>query len=89
MARTQRTLSEPDLEAALLRKSVGVLAAGRHACADCGRTPLVGERMYRFGRTTTVCALCTPLRRAEPDAVELVRHFERGHTVRRVAPRAA
>jgi hypothetical protein len=45
--------------------------------------------MYRFGRTTTVCALCTPLRRAEPDAVELVRHFERGHTVRRVAPRAA
>jgi hypothetical protein len=89
MARTQRTLSEPDLEAALLRKSVGALAAGRHACADCGRTPLVGERMYRFGRTTTVCALCTPLRHAEPDAVELVRHFERGHTVRRVAPRAA
>jgi hypothetical protein len=89
MARTQRTLSEPDLETALLRKSVGALAAGRHACADCGRTPLVGERMYRFGSTSTVCALCTPLRRAEPDAVELVRHFERGHTVRRVAPRAA
>jgi hypothetical protein len=89
MARIHKTLSEPDLEAALLRKSVGVLMAGRHACADCGRTPLVGERMYRFGRAATVCALCTPLRKVEPDAVELVRHFERGHTVRRVAPRAA
>ena len=89
MSRTSKTLSEPDLEIALLRKSVGVLAAGRHACADCGRTPLVGERMYRFGHASTVCALCTPLRRAEPDAVELVRHFERGHTVRRVIPHAA
>jgi hypothetical protein len=89
MARTSKTLSEPDLELALLRKSVGALAAGRHACADCGRTPLVGERMYRFGRGSSVCALCRPLRRTEPDAVELVRHFERGHTVRRVTPRAA
>ncbi|HWH95085.1 MAG TPA: hypothetical protein VNT03_14580 [Baekduia sp.] len=89
MARSLRTLTESDLETALLRKSVGALAAGRHVCADCGRTPLVGERMYRFGRASAVCALCTPLRRAAPDAVELVRHFERGHTVRRVAPHAA
>ena len=89
MARALKTLDEPDLEAALLRKSVGNLTAGRTTCADCGRTPLVGERMYRFGRASSVCALCTPLRRTEPDAVELVRHFERGQTVRRVAPRAA
>ncbi|WCB95732.1 hypothetical protein DSM104299_04481 [Baekduia alba] len=89
MARTLRTLHETDLEAALLRKSVGSLTAGRSTCADCGRTPLVGERMYRYGRHSAVCALCTPLRRAEPDAVELVRHFERGHTVKRVARHAA
>jgi hypothetical protein len=89
MARTLRTLSEPDLELALLRKSVGSLTAGRHCCADCGRTPLVGERLYRFGRSSTVCELCTPLRRAEPDAVELVRHSERGITVRRIVPHAA
>lgn len=89
MARALRTLSESDLETALLRKSVGTLAAGRHRCADCGRTPLVGERMYRFGREASVCALCTPLRHSEPDAVELVRHSERGHTVRRVTPHAA
>src|SRR3954469_18446515 len=62
MARTLRTLHETDLEAALLRKSVGSLTAGRATCADCGRTPLVGERMYRFGRHAAVCALCTPQR---------------------------
>jgi hypothetical protein len=89
MARTPQTLSEPDLELALLRKGVGQLAAGRHACVDCGRTPLVGERLYRFRRHGLVCALCRPLQRAEPDAVELVRHFERGHTVRRVVRQAA
>jgi hypothetical protein len=89
MARMLPTLHETDLEAALLRKSVGSLTAGRSTCEDCGRTPLVGERMYRFGRHSAVCALCTPLRGAEPDAVELVRHFERGHTVKRVARHAA
>lgn len=89
MARTLRTLDETDLEAALMRKSVGSLAAGRAICADCGRTPLVGERLFRFGAATSVCELCTPLRRTEPDAVELIRHSERGITVRRIAPRAA
>jgi hypothetical protein len=89
MARTTRTLSEPDLELALLRKGVGALAAGRHACAECGRTPLVGERLFRFGRRDVVCALCRPLRRREPDAIELVRHAELGLTVRRVIRPAA
>jgi hypothetical protein len=89
MARALRTLSEPDLEIALLRKSVGTLAAGRHACADCGRTPLTGERMFRYKRHGSVCALCRPLHGGEPDAVEVVRHAERGHTVRRIVPHAA
>ena len=89
MARALKTFDEPDLEAALLRKSVGNLTAGRTTCADCGRTPLVGERMYRFGRAASVCALCTPLRDGEPDATELVLNFERGITVRRITPRAA
>lgn len=75
-------LSETDLERALLRKSVGRLAAGRHACHECGRTPLVGERIYVFARSLVVCALCRPRRRGEPERSELVRHSERGHTVR-------
>ncbi len=75
-------LSEPDLELALLRKGVGLLAAGRHHCAECGRTPLVGERVFVFARAATVCALCRPRRRGEPVSSEVVRHSERGHTVR-------
>jgi hypothetical protein len=89
MARTHRGLWESDLEAALLRKGVGALEAGRHTCADCGRTPLVGERIFRFHRHGTVCELCRRLRPAEPDGVEVVQHSERGHTVRLVLRRAA
>jgi hypothetical protein len=89
MARTAKALTEADLERALLRKSVGALVAGRHTCADCGRSPLVGESMYRFAAHEVVCALCRPRRRSEPEATELVRHFERGHTVRRIARDAA
>jgi hypothetical protein len=86
--------SEPrDLEVALLRKGVGALEAGRHACVDCGRTPLVGEVVYRFvagtrHRTALVCALCRPQHRTEPEGAELVRHSERGQTVRRLRPAA-
>lgn len=89
MARTAKALTEDDLERELLRKSVGALVAGRHVCVDCGRTPLVGERMFRFAAHELVCALCRPRRRSEPEAVELVRHFERGHTVRRITRAAA
>jgi hypothetical protein len=90
MTRFLKALTESDLELALLRKGVGARVAGRDACVDCARTPLVGERMYRFGSEPgAVCALCRPLRGEEPDAVELVRHFERGHTVRLVARHAA
>jgi hypothetical protein len=89
MARIARTLTEDDLERALLRKGVGDLVAGRQTCADCRRTPLFGERMYRFAAHELVCALCRPGRRSEPEAIEVVRHFERGHTVRRIARDAA
>jgi len=89
MARTAKTLHEDDLERALLRKSVGDLVAGRQTCADCGRTPLFGERMFRFAAHELVCALCRPARRSEPEAIEVVRHFERGHTVRRISRDAA
>ena len=89
MRTSPRPIQERDLELALLRKGVGRLEAGRHQCEDCGRTPLVGERVYRFSHHGLVCALCRPQRRSEPEAVELVRHFERGQTVRRVLRPAA
>jgi hypothetical protein len=82
-------LNESDLERELLRKSVDTLAAGRHRCADCGRTPLVGETQHQYERGTIVCELCRPLRRGEPLRSMRVRHSEYGHTVRVTARAAA
>lgn len=81
MSRTQ-SLSEPDLERELLRKSVSLMDAGRHRCSDCGRTPLVGEHAHVYGRGIVVCELCRPLRGEAPQRTELVRGEGRGATVR-------
>jgi len=67
----------------LLRRGVGALEADRDRCADCGRTPLVGEHVHLYARVQgIVCELCSSLRREHPVATELVRHSEHGHTVR-------
>jgi hypothetical protein len=82
MPRAVSTIDEHDLERALLRRSVGALATDQERCADCGRTPLIGERLYRYAAAATVCELCRPLRREEPASSERVRNSEYGHTVR-------
>jgi len=82
MTRHATTIGEQDLERELLRRSVGTLEEERHVCADCGRTPLIGETVYRYARGTSVCELCRQLRRGEPEHSLLVRHTEAGHTVR-------
>jgi hypothetical protein len=89
MLRPLLGISEPDLERALLRKGVGAREAGRHHCADCGRTPLVGERVFIFEPGAVVCALCRPRRRAAPVRAQTVQHSERGQTVRLRARAAA
>lgn len=48
MRTADATIDETDLERELLRKGVGALEAGRHRCDDCGRTPLVGERVHLY-----------------------------------------
>ena len=82
MARAASTIDEQDLERALLRKSVGALSVEMDRCTDCGRTPLIGETLYRFAAGEPVCELCRPLRRAEPAGRERVRNGEHGHAVR-------
>jgi hypothetical protein len=80
------TTDAEQLERSLLRRGVGLLAAGRHHCADCGRTPLIGEQVHLYGPSASVvCELCRPLRREPPEAIETVRHTERGQTVRLTA----
>lgn len=88
MPRRLAVPSSDDLERQLLRRSVGSLVSGRHCCEDCGRSPLVGETVFRYGRGVVVCALCRPARRREPDATAVVQHPERGQAVR-VRPRLA
>ena len=51
-------------------------------CAECGRTPLIGERVHRYERDA-VCELCRPRRRAEPLRTQLVLHLEHGLASRR------
>lgn len=82
MARAVQTIDEQDLERALLRKSVGTLAGRRDSCADCGRTPLIGEQLHHYAGGSTVCELCSPMRRGEPVQSERVRHSEAGLAVR-------
>ena len=81
MPRPLPTLLPSDLELRLLRKGVGALTAGRNRCSDCGRTPLFGEHVHRYGRSV-VCELCSTLRHESPDAVARVHHCEHGHTVK-------
>lgn len=89
MLRPLLGISEPDLERALLRKGVGAREARRRHCSDCGRTPLVGERVHLYARGAVVCELCRPRRRSPPEGSQTVRHSEHGHTVRPRAPLAA
>ncbi|MCK9250238.1 MAG: hypothetical protein M0P31_14835 [Solirubrobacteraceae bacterium] len=83
----RQLLAEADLERHLLRLSLGSLHAERLCCHRCGRTPLVGEVVYRYPRERTICALCRPSRRDEPLAAVPVRHGEEIRAQRISAPR--
>ena len=76
------SLDETDLERELLRKGVGDRAAECPSCVDCGRVPLIGERVYRYASVGAVCELCRQTRRARPESWATVRHVEHGLSVR-------
>jgi hypothetical protein len=70
-------------EISLVRPSMNALAAGRVGCADCHRTPLMGETVFLYGERF-VCELCRPLRREAPRGEEIVHSAERDLTVKRL-----
>jgi hypothetical protein len=81
----------PQLEKALLKRSMGEHETRRHRCVHCHRTPLTGERVYVYETATgerLVCELCRPLRREPPVRSELMHAPEHERSVR-VAGRAA
>ena len=78
--------ASPSLETALLRRSVGALAAREDRCHHCHRHPLVGEWVHDYS-DQVVCELCRPRRRRAPDATRLVHspEHERAVRIRRAA----
>ena len=83
--------SLPQLERALLQRSMGEHETRRHRCVHCHRTPLTGELVYVYASSADeriVCELCRPLRREAPLRSELMHAPEHERSVR-IARRAA
>jgi hypothetical protein len=78
----------PALERQLLRSSVLSMAAHRHCCSRCGRSPLVGERIQVFAtrddREHALCDLCASGAGA-PVRMERVRPRQRTLVISRAA----
>ncbi len=79
-----------ELELALLRRGVDQRAAGRECCSRCGRTPLLGERVYTLDEGGTwVCELCRAVGGGQALGSRVVHGPAFGHSIRIVDQRAA
>lgn len=78
----------PDLELALLRRGIVELAAGCERCGRCGRSLLVGERMYVYASGAGRCELCRGREREVPAESHTVHGPEFGHTLKVIDQRA-
>lgn len=80
----------PELELELLRRGVDQRAAGRECCTRCGRTPLLGERVYTVDECGALaCELCRALDGGPELGSHLVHGPAFGHTIRIIDRRAA
>jgi hypothetical protein len=78
-----------DFEIALLRRGVDRRIAGSERCRGCGRTPLVGERVYLDRHGGIHCELCRALEDEPMPESRTVRGPEFGHTMKLMDHRAA
>lgn len=79
----------PDMDALLLRSSLGAASADGRTCEGCRRTPLAGERLLELESGRTLCELCFG---ELPEERRTAVRSERVHTGARrlaVVPRAA
>jgi recombinational DNA repair protein (RecF pathway) len=79
----------PALELALLRRSLAGLAEQTERCGRCGRTMLIGERVYEYASGRVRCELCRERERGAPAEVHTVHGPEFGHTFRVIDRRPA
>jgi hypothetical protein len=78
----------PELQMALLRRAVDSCDAARERCRTCGRTPLVGERVYFDPAGSVYCELCRALDPEPALSSKVVHGPEFGHTMRLTDRRA-
>jgi hypothetical protein len=72
----------PELELALLRRSLGGLAAAVEHCDGCQRAMLIGERVYDYENGEVRCSLCRNRERRSPAASHTVHTAAHGHSIR-------
>ena len=72
----------PELELALLKRSLSGLSDRCERCGSCGRSLLIGERVYLYESGATLCELCRNRERATPSESHTVHGPEFGHTFR-------
>jgi hypothetical protein len=78
----------PELELALLRRSVDAIGAALEKCGRCRRRPLIGERVYPHPRLGLLCELCRSVDGAQ-EQPRRVHGPEFGHTIRVLDQRPA
>lgn len=72
----------PELEIALLRRSLPTMAAEVERCGDCNRGLLIGERVYEYSSGQIRCELCRSRDRGEYAASHRVHGPAFGHSIR-------
>jgi hypothetical protein len=48
----------PDISPLLIRRCIEATGPSGHACAQCRRTPLAGERLHHLESGHVLCTLC-------------------------------
>ena len=72
----------PELELALMRRSLAGLGATVERCGHCARTMLIGEVVYEYPSGEGLCALCREREHTTPADEHRVHGPEFGHTIR-------
>jgi hypothetical protein len=72
----------PDLELALLRRSLGDIAGMVEHCHGCARAMLIGERVYEYESGDVRCALCRDREARDPVAFHTVHTAASGNSIR-------
>ena len=72
----------PELELALLRRSLGDIAGKVEHCHGCHRALLIGERVYEYDDGELRCALCRDRERRTPAQSRTVHTAAQGNSIR-------